>query len=331
MQRVNRLAAHLLAQPSPSPSPAAIDVLSEAAVLAEPPQNWPEWLPFPVHTEVPRFALGDPEAKAFLEREGYAVIREVLSDAEVLTAIEKLWHEIESRSDAVVRSDPSTWDNGWKTNGWGHDDFLWYVRGCPNVRKVWEQMHDTDDVIVSFDGANIQKPWGLNPEWRGGAGGMHVSTGNPRKLKNRCDLQAPPPHRNLISRDASERLVAGCRPTAATTRAPKTVTSKDSSTCARPPRKPAATMSSRAAITSTTSSRSGRSRCRRRSAVTSTGSSRRSDPSYSRRSSTPVSAATIYANTTSGSYALLVRKQECGSVSACRSASCSCHLGLNVV
>jgi len=53
------------------------------------------------------------------------VIKEVLSNEEVDTALEKLWHEIETRSDGVVRTDPSTWDNGWKTNGWGHDDFLW--------------------------------------------------------------------------------------------------------------------------------------------------------------------------------------------------------------
>ena len=59
--------------------------------------------------------------------------------------------------------------------GWGHDDFLWYVRGIPNVRKVWEQLHDTEDVIVSFDGANIQRPWGLNPEWRGGAGTLQAN------------------------------------------------------------------------------------------------------------------------------------------------------------
>ena len=125
-----------------------------------------------------RFALGDPAAKAFLEAEGYAVIRDVLDSGEVSTALDLLWREIEARSENVVRADPSTWDNGWKTNGWGHDDCLWYVRSCPNVRKVWEAMYDTDEVIVSFDGANIQKPWGLNAEWRSGAGRMHTDRRN---------------------------------------------------------------------------------------------------------------------------------------------------------
>ena len=103
------------------------------------------------------------------------MFKDILDSTEVETALDKLWVEIESRSEAVSRSDPSTWDNGWQTNGWGHDDFLWYVRGIPNVRKVWEQLHDTEDVIVSFDGANIQRPWGLNPEWRGGAGTLQAN------------------------------------------------------------------------------------------------------------------------------------------------------------
>jgi hypothetical protein len=147
-------------------------------VIDDPPENWPEWLPFPVHTEVPRFALGSPEAKAFIEAEGYVVIRDVLSQAQVGTALDKLWGEIEARSEGVRRDDPTTWNNGWRTNGWGHDEALWYVRGLPNVRKVWEHMHETDEVVVSFDGANIQRPWGLDPDWRGGAGKMHTDRRN---------------------------------------------------------------------------------------------------------------------------------------------------------
>ena len=55
----------------------------------------------------------------------YVVFKDILDSTEVETALDKLWVEIESRSEAVSRSDPSTWDNGWQTNGWGHDDFLW--------------------------------------------------------------------------------------------------------------------------------------------------------------------------------------------------------------
>ena len=64
MHRVNRLAAQLLAEPTAS------TVVGEPVVIDDPPENWPAWLPFPVHTVVPRFALGDREANEYLEREG---------------------------------------------------------------------------------------------------------------------------------------------------------------------------------------------------------------------------------------------------------------------
>lgn len=173
MQRVRQLRDHL------SQSACAQQYRPGApAILNDPPDNWPEWLPFPVHTTVPRFALGDTDANAFLEREGYVVFKDVLDVAEVATALEKLWAEIESRSDGVKRGDPTTWDNGWRTNGVAHDDFLWFVRGCPNVRRIWEQLHGTDDLIVSFDAANVWKPWGLNPDWRSNAGKMHYDRRN---------------------------------------------------------------------------------------------------------------------------------------------------------
>ena len=66
MHRVNHLATHLL----PRAKPAASTVVGEPVVIDDPPENWPAWLPFPVHTDVPRFALGDREANEYLEREG---------------------------------------------------------------------------------------------------------------------------------------------------------------------------------------------------------------------------------------------------------------------
>ena len=71
MHRLNRFSTHLLnAQPEVKPSAEASAVVKEPIVIDDPPDNWPDWLPFPVHTEVPRFALGDLEANEYLEREG---------------------------------------------------------------------------------------------------------------------------------------------------------------------------------------------------------------------------------------------------------------------
>lgn len=108
---------------------------------------------------------GKGEALAHLQEEGYVVIKDVLSVAECTDALEKLWQELEM-APGVSRHDPSTWgDNSTFGNNWGHSDFLWFVRGLPNVRKVWEMIHRTDDLLVSFDGASLYRPWGINPEW----------------------------------------------------------------------------------------------------------------------------------------------------------------------
>lgn len=120
-------------------------------------------------THVPRFSMattrGKGEALAHLQEEGYVVIKDVLSATECADALEKLWQELEM-APGVSRRDPSTWDdNSTFGNNWGHSDFLWFVRGLPNVRKVWEMIHRTDDLLVSFDGASLYRPWGIDPEW----------------------------------------------------------------------------------------------------------------------------------------------------------------------
>lgn len=120
-------------------------------------------------THVPRFSMatvrGQGEALAHLQEEGYVVIKDVLNSNECGDALEMLWQELEM-APGVSRHDPSTWaDDSTFGNNWGHSDFLWYVRGLPNVRRVWEMIHKTEDLLVSFDGASLYRPWGINPEW----------------------------------------------------------------------------------------------------------------------------------------------------------------------
>lgn len=108
---------------------------------------------------------GQGEALAHLQEEGYVVIKDVLSETECADALAKMWQELEM-APGVSRTDPSTWgDDTTFGNNWGHSDFLWFVRGLPNVRKVWEMIHKTDQLLVSFDGASLYRPWGINPEW----------------------------------------------------------------------------------------------------------------------------------------------------------------------
>ena len=55
-------------------------------------------------------------------------------------------------------------------HGLGHSDALWYVRGRPRLKDVWATLLGTDDLIVSFDGCCLFRPWGIEPSWRTASG-----------------------------------------------------------------------------------------------------------------------------------------------------------------
>jgi len=87
-----------------------------------------------------------------------------------------LWDFLEAstpsrESKGWKRDDPSTWDNegmcsiGSCTSGIingkgvGHSEFNWEARTIPAVRKVFELIWGEEDLITSFDGANVFRPW----------------------------------------------------------------------------------------------------------------------------------------------------------------------------
>jgi hypothetical protein len=39
-----------------------------------------------------------------------------------------------------------------------HEDFVWSIRGEPGVMKPFEQVYNTEDLIVSFDAINFTLP-----------------------------------------------------------------------------------------------------------------------------------------------------------------------------
>jgi len=88
-----------------------------------------------------------------------------------------MWKEIEADGD-ISRADPGTWGGNKFGNNWGHSDFLWHIRGKPRVAKAWHLWYRTEDLLVSFDGASLYLPWGLNPEWNTPAMGLHTDQRN---------------------------------------------------------------------------------------------------------------------------------------------------------
>jgi hypothetical protein len=82
----------------------------------------------------------------------------------------------------VLRSDPSTWGRDFLPHvatgiitgcGFGQSRFCWNLRTLPAVRKAFEQIWGTSDLITSYDGGNAFRPWEQRPEWRTQGGWWH--------------------------------------------------------------------------------------------------------------------------------------------------------------
>mmetsp|Transcript_41786 Transcript_41786/g.99114 ORF Transcript_41786/g.99114 Transcript_41786/m.99114 type:complete len:331 (-) Transcript_41786:231-1223(-) len=142
----------------------------------------------------PRFKNLDAEAKSYLESEGYVVIS-VLDENEVQEARLLFWDFWEQLDHHVSRSDPMSWgrlddfihkDTGIiNSYGIGQSRLLWYLRGLPAVRAVFQELWETDDIITSFDGAGLFRPWNIDPAWKTNGGWFHVDQ-SPRRKGRAC-------------------------------------------------------------------------------------------------------------------------------------------------
>jgi ectoine hydroxylase-related dioxygenase (phytanoyl-CoA dioxygenase family) len=147
----------------------------------------PENSDLPIKYEhVTRFQPGSPESIDYLNEHGYVVIANALSTDEASNAVSKLWDYLEGLETGIDRNDVNTWDNDrWPTavhggilpgHGIGQCEAQWYVRDVPNVKKSFAAVWDTDELLVSFDGVSLWRPWTHNPNWKTGLGGswLHI-------------------------------------------------------------------------------------------------------------------------------------------------------------
>ena len=128
------------------------------------------------YREVPRFYPGDAAAMEHLEEQGFVVFAHALSVDEADRALGMLWDYLEELGTGIDRNDVDTWgDDRWPTAvhgailpsfGIGHSAAQWFIRDIPNVRKCFAQVWETDELLVSFDGVSIWRPWTHNPDWR---------------------------------------------------------------------------------------------------------------------------------------------------------------------
>uniref|UniRef100_A0A7S2N9Q8 Phytanoyl-CoA dioxygenase n=1 Tax=Zooxanthella nutricula TaxID=1333877 RepID=A0A7S2N9Q8_9DINO len=121
-------------------------------------------------TPTPRFKLDDHAWVLHLEQEGFAVIADVAGPGDLERSQHLLWDFLEEHS-PWRRAAPETWtDQGFdhlgsvRTGilsgcGVGQSAFMWHARTLPKVRAVFERVWGTSELLVSFDGANVFRPW----------------------------------------------------------------------------------------------------------------------------------------------------------------------------
>ncbi|CAK9093249.1 unnamed protein product [Durusdinium trenchii] len=177
--------------------------------------SWNETLwPVQLH-EARRFRV-DTEREAFLqhlEEEGYAVawstsregqvVADVLSEQDIGHARSLLWDFLEALPQTRVRRDDvKSWGckRDWLPDerngilngfGFGQSDFMWFLRLRPKVKDAFAAVWSTNDLLVSFDGGNVFRPWRFDPAWRTLGGWYHCdqNTRLGAASRGRCCVQ----------------------------------------------------------------------------------------------------------------------------------------------
>lgn len=88
-----------------------------------------------------------------LKENGYTIVHDVLNTEEVETALGMFytWKDSVPNHDKIHKMcDPH---GIYKYNQAGHQEFAWYIRTRPNVKKVFENIWETNELTVSFDGS----------------------------------------------------------------------------------------------------------------------------------------------------------------------------------
>jgi len=129
----------------------------------------------PTPTIVPRFEVDDEAGYKYLEDNGYAVFKSVANEEEIEKGKSLAWDFIEGLGTGIDRNDISTWNNQWPDpfgkgiiagDGVGQSSFLWFVRAIPNVQKIFASIWNEKELITSFDGFCIHRPYEHDLSWK---------------------------------------------------------------------------------------------------------------------------------------------------------------------
>jgi len=68
----------------------------------------------------------------------------------------------------------------------GQSKFNWTVRGNANVQKIFSKIWNTDDLITSYDGFGVFRPYQYNSDWKTKSGWWHVDQNGIKKPGKQC-------------------------------------------------------------------------------------------------------------------------------------------------
>lgn len=113
----------------------------------------------------------------YLEKEGYVVIGNILPQDIQNDLIDKFWDAWTYVSPNFDKNNIDTWNiqnspmmfaKGIAAfSGLSHSDFMWKLRIRPEIKEIFKTIHNTDELVVSFDGFSVffdkkqknSKPW----------------------------------------------------------------------------------------------------------------------------------------------------------------------------
>jgi ectoine hydroxylase-related dioxygenase (phytanoyl-CoA dioxygenase family) len=109
----------------------------------------------------------NPEWLEHFQKEGYSVIPDVLTEEKNKSYVSRYWDWLESLGTGIKRNDKKTWiGKNWPMSDRGilcypspaHTQFVWDLRSEDKVIEPFEKIHNTKELLVSFDRGNVTKP-----------------------------------------------------------------------------------------------------------------------------------------------------------------------------
>jgi len=114
--------------------------------------------------------------KEHLEKEGYAVLRNAISENDATNATKMFLDEVHTISPEFQPEDPTTWicnnypgvygKGSIVFNGMGHSSSNWLIRLNSIAKQAFSIAYETDQLVVSFDGMSLfvdkkqkSEPW----------------------------------------------------------------------------------------------------------------------------------------------------------------------------